>query len=56
MKTIIAALLTVAVAFSAAAPVTFAADAAGSCGKGKVFDPDTQKCVKKPRGSGSNSG
>jgi hypothetical protein len=55
MKTIIAAVLSLAV-IAAAAPVTFAADAAGACGKGKVFDPDTQKCVKKPKGSGSNAG
>jgi hypothetical protein len=55
MKTLMIAVLSLAVA-ATAAPVTFAADAAGSCGKGKIFDPDTQKCVKKPRGSGSNAG
>ena len=42
---------------SAAGPA-IAADAAGTCGKGKVFNPDTQTCVAKPKrtGSGSNSG
>ncbi len=25
----------------------------GSCGKGKVWNPDLNKCVNKPRGSGS---
>lgn len=55
MKTLMTVVLSLAVA-AASAPATFAAEAAGSCGKGKVFDPDTQKCVKKPRGSGSNAG
>jgi hypothetical protein len=55
MKMIVAALLSIAVAV-AAAPVSIAADATGSCGKGKVFNPDTQTCVKKPKGSGSNAG
>jgi hypothetical protein len=27
----------------------------GSCGKGKVWNPETKKCVKKPKGSGSGS-
>jgi hypothetical protein len=30
--------------------------APGSCGRGKVWDADQNKCVPKPRGSGSHSG
>jgi hypothetical protein len=31
------------------------AGGSGSCGKGKRWNPDTQKCETKPRGSESGS-
>ncbi len=57
MQRLISAALAV-VALIAGGAHAFAADAAGSCGKGKVFNPDTQTCVAKPKrtGSGSHSG
>ena len=58
MKKLIAATLSLATLIALGATVTIAAEGAGSCGKGKVFNPDTQSCVAKPKstGSGSHSG
>jgi hypothetical protein len=52
MKRIVTA---VALATFAVATVPAMADGHTKCGKGKVFDTEQQKCVKKPRG-GSGSG
>lgn len=54
-KALLAAFL---VAFASAGTVSIPASAAGpgSCGKGKVWDADQNKCVPKPRSSGSGSG
>ena len=59
MKRLIVTAVYVAALLSAGAGVSIAADGPGSCGKGKVWNPDTQSCVAKPKksgGSGSNSG
>ena len=57
MKTMIAIALSLVTLSAIAAGSAFAADGPGTCGKGKVYNPDTQSCVPKPRsGSGSNSG
>jgi hypothetical protein len=58
MKRSIATAITLAAVFAAGLGVSFAAEGSGSCGKGKVYNPETQKCVAKPKGSssGSNSG
>lgn len=40
----------------AAAPVAMAQESGpGTCGKGKVWSPEKNKCVSKPKGSGSGS-
>ncbi len=46
-------ILGVALGLAAAAP---AAGGSGSCGKGKIWDADQGKCIKKPRRPGSDSG
>ncbi len=58
MKRSFATAFAVAAMLTAGSGVSFAAEGPGSCGKGKVYNPDTQKCVAKPKGSssGSNSG
>ena len=57
MKTMIAIALSLVTLSAIAAGSAFAADGPGTCGKGKIYNPDTQSCVPKPRsGSGSNSG
>jgi hypothetical protein len=59
MKRLIVTAVYVAALLSAGAGASMAADGPGSCGKGKVWNPDTQSCVAKPKkgaGSGSNSG
>jgi hypothetical protein len=50
-----AMMLALAVMLSATSSPPLFAAGSGSCGKGKVWDPDTQRCVKKPRGSGTGS-
>ena len=48
-------ILAVALAFAVVGATSVAVVAApGSCGRGKVWDADAQKCVPKPRGSGSH--
>lgn len=52
------AALAVAAAIAAGSISVLAAEEAGKCGKGKIYNPDVQKCVAKPKGSwsGSHSG
>jgi hypothetical protein len=52
------AALALAAAIAAGSATAFAADEVGKCGKGKIYNPDVQKCVAKPKGSwsGSHSG
>ena len=59
MKRLIAAAFAIAVLMPASTGMSLAADGPGTCGKGKVWNPDTQSCVAKPKqggGSGSHSG
>ena len=53
MHKFVIAALAAAVFAAGIAPVN--AEGAGTCGKGKKWNPDTQKCEKKPRGSQSGS-
>ena len=47
-------LVALALAFASSSTGSVMA-AAGTCGRGKVWDTDAKKCVAKPRGSGSGS-
>lgn len=55
MKRSIFTIVSLAVLLAANASAATAAEGAGSCGKGKVFNPETRTCVAKPKGSGSGS-
>ena len=52
----LAMLLAVAAAVAVALPGADAVAQSGTCGKGKVWDPAKEKCVKKPKSGGSGSG
>ncbi len=55
MKTMIAISLSLVTLSAIAAGGAVAAEGPGRCGKGKVYNPDTQSCVPKPKSSGSGS-
>ena len=53
MKKLVTAV--VALAFLGVSVATAVAAGPGSCGKGKVWNPDSNKCVSKPKGTDSGS-